>query len=289
MSGKGFLAAVAVLTGALLLTAAETEKKSWNYQQKNEISYLEPGSSGDAYRQERCRLDLYYPEGKPGFATVIWFHGGGLTSGKKSIPEMLKRRGAAVVGVNYRLAPQADAPKDAPNRNVRVADCIEDAAAAVGWVFRNIAAYGGDPKKIYLTGHSAGGYLALMVGMDPKYLAPYGMKPSDLAGLIPFSGHTITHFTERAAHGIGLTQPVVDELAPLYHVTTPDLPPILLITGDREKEMAGRYEENAYLMRMLKLNGHTVTLYELQGFGHGMVYPGMPILVEFLKKQNAVE
>ena len=128
-----------------------------------------------------------------------------------------------------------------------------------------------------------------MVGMDPKYLAPYGMNPSDLAGLIPFSGHTITHFTERAAHGIGLTQPVVDELAPLYHVTTPDLPPILLITGDREKEMAGRYEENAYLMRMLKLNGHTVTLYELQGYGHGMVYPGMPILVEFLKKQNAVE
>lgn len=289
MSGKRFLAAAATLAGALLLTAAETENKSYNYQQKNEISYLEPGSSDDAYRQERCRLDLYYPKGKSGFATVIWFHGGGLTSGNKSIPEMLKQHGAAVVGVNYRLAPQANTPKDAPNRNVQVDDCIEDAAAAVGWVFRNIAEYGRDPKKIYLTGHSAGGYLALMVGMAPKYLAPYGMKPSDLAGLIPFSGHTITHFAERAAHGIGLTQPVVDELAPLYHVTTSALPPILLITGDREMEMAGRYEENAYLMRMLKLNGHTVTLYELQGCGHDMVYPGMPILVRFLQKQKAME
>ena len=287
MSWKILFSAAIVVSG-ILLSAADAVNED-QYRQKDGIFYLASDVAADGYRQARCKLDLYYPEGKPGFATVIWFHGGGLTDGEKSIPAMLKERGVAVAGVNYRLVPKPTTPKDAPNREVCVDDCIQDAAAAVGWIYRNIDQYGGDPEKIYLTGHSAGGYLALMVGMAPKYLAPYGMKPSDLAGLIPFSGHTITHFTERAARGIGLTQPVVDELAPLYYVTTPELPPILLITGDREMEMAGRYEENAYLMRMLKLNGHPVTLYELQGYGHDMVYPGMPILVEFLKKHNATK
>src|SRR5699024_12198971 len=52
-----------------------------------------------------------------------------------------------------------------------------------------------------------------------------------------------------------------------------------LITGDRELEMLGRYEENAYLARMLKLTEHPyVKLFELQGYGHDMTYPGFPIL-----------
>lgn len=67
--------------------------------------------------------------------------------------------------------------------------------------------------------------------------------------------HAITHFTVRQERGIEGTQPVVDELAPLYHVRK-DAPPLLLITGDREMEMMGRYEENAYRMRMMKVVGH---------------------------------
>ena len=147
----------------------------------------------------------------------------------------------------YRLAPGAKTSKDAPNAGVKVTDCIEDAAAAVGWVHHNIASFGGDPKRIYLTGHSAGGYLALMVGMAPKYLAPYGLTPADLAGLMPLSGHTITHFTARRERNISILQPVVDELAPLYFVCTPNLPPILLVTGESGLDMPGRPEENAFM------------------------------------------
>jgi hypothetical protein len=62
----------------------------------------------------------------------------------------------------------------------------------------------------------------------------------------------------RAERGIEGTRPVVDDLAPLYHVRK-DAPPLLLITGDRELEMLGRYEENAYLMRMMKVVGHPHT------------------------------
>ena len=73
------------------------------------------------------------------------------------------------------------------------------------------------------------------------------MDANDIAGLIPFSGHTITHFTVRKERGIPGTQPIIDEMAPLYHVRA-DCPSLVLITGDRNKEMLGRYEENAYMI-----------------------------------------
>ena len=77
------------------------------------------------------------------------------------------------------------------------------------------------------------------------------------------------------------TQPLIDSLAPLYHVRK-DLPPMLLITGDRNLELYGRYEENAYLYRMMKLVGNTTTtLYELQGYDHGgMAVPAFPLLLK---------
>jgi hypothetical protein len=55
--------------------------------------------------------------------------------------------------------------------------------------------------------------------------------------------------------GISGKQPIIDKMAPLYHVRA-DAPPLLIITGDRKLEMLGRYEENAYMMRMMKVAGH---------------------------------
>ncbi len=69
---------------------------------------------------------------------------------------------------------------------------------------------------------------------------------------------------------------MVDDLAPLFHVRK-DAPPLLLITGDREMEMMGRYEENAYMMRMMKVVGHPDTrLYEMDGYGHNMLDTCLP-------------
>ena len=119
-----------------------------------------------------------------------------------------------------------------------------------------------------------------MVGLDKKYLAAHNIDADRIAGLIPLSAQTITHFNIRQQRGIKNTQPVVDELAPLFHVR-PDAPPLLLITGDRELEMLGRYEENAYLARMMKVSGHKKTrLLELDGYDHGMVYPALPLVMK---------
>ena len=264
-----------VLLGSLSsgLSAQDSpSEQQASYQVTKNLVYRQ---GGDESSNKMCRLDLYYPAAKKDFATVVWFHGGGLTGGKRTIPEPLKEQAIAVVAVDYRLSPQ-----------VTVRDCIDDAAASVAWVFDNIERYGGSKRRIFVSGHSAGGYLTSMIGLDKKWLKAYGLDADLIAGLIPFSGHTITHFTARRELGMENYQPLIDELAPLFHVRD-DAPPLLLITGDRELELLGRYEENAYLWRMMKVAGHTDTmLYELDGFNHGqMAAPAFPLLVRFVRER----
>jgi acetyl esterase/lipase len=262
-----------ILLLLLLVVTAFMASAQITYKTENNISYR-TGENLDEYQKERCNLDIYYPENVDNFTTLVWFHGGGLTSGEKSIPERLKNKKLAVVAVNYRLSPKVKSPA-----------YIDDAAAAVAWVFKNISKYGGNPKKIVVSGHSAGGYLICMIGLDKHYLAAYGIDANDIQKLVPFSGQMITHFEIRKERGIKDTQPVVDELAPLFHVRA-DASPLYLITGDRELEMLGRYEENAYMWRMMKLAGHKqTTLYELDGFDHGgMAEPAFDLLLEILRK-----
>ena len=255
----------------LMLFGISSVKAQQQYVTEKNISYYsDPAGGSDAYKTARCMLDLYYPKGAKDFATIVWFHGGGLTGGEKELPKALMDKGYAIAGVGYRLSPKVKAPA-----------YIDDAAAAVAWVFQHIAGYGGSNRLIFVSGHSAGGYLGMMITLDKKYLGKYGIDANKIAALIPFSGQAITHYTIREERGIKNTQAVIDEYAPLYHVR-PDAPPTLLITGDRELELLGRYEENAYLLRMTKLAGHTRTrLYELQGFDHGgMPVPAYPLLLK---------
>lgn len=231
-------------------------------------------SSDDPYARTYCRLDVYRPVRKNNCPVVIWFHGGGLTSGQKSFPWRLKEQGVVLVAANYRLLP-----------HVPVDSAIADAAAAVAWTFRHVSEIGGDRHRIYVSGHSAGGYLTCMVGLDKKWLARYGIDADSITALVPFSGQMISHFSYREMLGYGPLQPVVDQYAPLFHVRK-DAPPIVLITGDRDKELYGRYEENAYMKRMLELVGHRkVDLYELDGYDHGgMSDPAQPLLLDVIRR-----
>lgn len=271
---KLLLTSVALIFAITLFAQKKAAKDTVRYNYKTEKSISYRNVVSDEYTASRCVLDVYYPTDKKNFATVIWIHGGSLKGGKKEIPEKLMNQGWAIVAIEYRLSPK-----------VLCKEIIDDAAAAVAWTFKNIARYGGDSTLIFLSGHSAGGYLDLMVSMDKRWLAKYQIDANRIAGIIPLSPQTITHFTIRKERGIADTQPIIDEYAPLYHVRS-DLPPLVLITGDRELEMLGRYEENAYLMRMMKLVGHkNTTLYELDGFGHGpMMQPGLYLLADQLRR-----
>jgi acetyl esterase/lipase len=259
----------ACLAIAFILISNKSFARQDSERQNNIFYYPDSGKVKDAYIKSQCRLDVYYPKNTKDFATIVWFHGGGITGGGKEVPKELMNKGVAVIGVGYRLSPKVHAPA-----------YIEDAAAAVAWVFNHIEQYGGNKKLIFVSGHSAGGYLGTMITLDKQYLNKYKIDANSIAGLIPFSGQAITHFTVRQEQGIKDVQPTIDKYAPLFHVRA-DAPPMLLITGDREKELLGRYEENAYLNRMMKLAGHKLTrLYELQGYDHGgMAFPAFPLLL----------
>lgn len=245
-----------------------------DYATKKDIPYYEGKIANDAYVKERCKVDLYYPTDVKPKATIIWFHGGGLTGGNKEIPEALKNQGVAIVGVGYRLSPKA-----------KVSEIIEDAAAAIAWTFKHASEMNGaDADKIFLSGHSAGGYLDMMVGLNKKYLEKYNIDANQIAGLIPFSGQMVSHFTARKERNIPEIQPTIDEFAPLYFVRK-DAAPLLLITGDRELEILGRYEENAYMARMMKVAGHKETrLLELGGYDHMMADPAYFLLLKEVKR-----
>lgn len=241
-----------------------------NYKEVFDIPYT---NKTDAYAKERLKLDIHYDEEGKNLPVIVWFHGGGLTQGEKEMPKKLKDKGFVVVGVNYRLLP-----------NVSIDKTLDDAAESLAWITKNIGKYGGDSKKIVVSGHSAGGYITLMLALDRKWLARYGVDANDMAGYVPFSGQAISHYSYRKMLGIDNLQPTIDEYAPLFWVRK-DCPPMELIVGDRELELFGRYEENAYLWRMMKLIGNTTTnIYELDGHDHGgMVAPGFNILERFVR------
>lgn len=243
------------------------------YDLIKDIPYVDNAET-DKYRKERCKLDVYYPVNQKGFATVVWFHGGGLEGGEKHLPYELKEKGIAVIPVNYRLSPNAKNPA-----------YIEDAAAAVAWVFNNIEQYGGNAENIFVSGHSAGGYLTLMVGLDKSYLEKYGIDADKIRGLIPISGQTNTHFTIRKERNLPADIPVIDNFAPINQ-SRKNSPPTLLISGDRELEIPARYEENLHLETILKsLGNKNVVLYELQGFNHvNVAIPGYFLLLEWIRK-----
>ena len=97
------------------------------------------------------------------------------------------------------------------------------------------------------------------------HLEKYNIDSDLLAGLIPLSGHTITHMTVREEMGIPIKRPYVDKMSPLFHIRD-KTPPYIMITGDRDLELLGRYEENAYMHRMMKVVGNENSeLYELEG------------------------
>lgn len=255
----------ASLWSAFLLSA---HPSTVSYRTEDNVPYRGENSP------ERCRLTLYFPTDLKDFPTVVWFHGGGLKDGERFVPEELKNQGLAIVAPGYRLSPSVKCPV-----------YIEDAAAAVAWTMKNIGKYGGNPKRVFVSGHSAGGYLTSMIGLDKRWLAAFGEDPDRLAGLVPYSGQAITHFTIREERGIKNTVPIIDDLAPLYHVRK-DAPPILILSGDRNQELLGRYEETAYFWRMLKLVGHpNAEILELQGFDHGtMQKPAHELLLAFVRK-----
>lgn len=248
-----------ILLLLLISVAAITANAQDGYATKKDVAYVSANDTS-AYRRERCKLDIYYPTNTKGFKTIVWLHGGGLEGGNKHFPAELQNCGVAIVSPNYRLFPRAHCP-----------EYIDDAAAAVAWTMEHIAKLGGDPRKVYVAGHSAGGYLTLMLALDKSYLGACGVDADSIKSYFPISGQTATHYTIRKERKISYTLPIVDRYAPLNNAR-PLGTKLTLITGDRRLEQMSRYEENLYLKSVLEGVGcGQIPIHELSGFDHGTV------------------
>jgi acetyl esterase/lipase len=197
-----------------------------------DIPYTKPADAKNARRQT---LDLYMPAkraAKP--PLVVFIHGGFWTLSDDdfgigpAFAEGLLPSGVAVAVVRYRLAPGAKHPAQA-----------EDVAAAVAYLARAAEKHGYDPKRIFLAGHSAGAHLAALVALDPKYLAPHGLSPQALAGVIGFSGiydlafrpETIGNQRFAVEQAFGADPERLRAASPTAHARA-GAPPFLLFTAD---------------------------------------------------------
>jgi acetyl esterase/lipase len=255
-----------------------------------DIPYTEGG--------DQQKLDLYLPA-RGGFATVVFTYGGGWHRGsRKSVTPVGKRLQGLGYGcalLSHRLAPQDKFPAQ-----------IEDVAAAFAWVKKNIGAKGGDPKRVFLMGHSSGAHLSLLLAADPKYLDRHRLSPADIAGVVGLSppvdlepkgdkkGFGDALLAGKGADVFARDAALMKAASPIRHVSK-DLPATLLIVGERDFPMlegdAEAFAEKA------KGAGVTVVLSVAKGCDHMAVVRSLledrsPILEQvlaFLKKPKAGE
>ncbi len=159
------------LTFLLLLSAARAQNLTSN------IPYADPPA------HERQVLDVYAPAGARNLPVVFWIHGGGWQTGDKTSvqikPRAFAERGFLFVATNHRFLPQ-----------VEMGELIRDVARSLGWVYKNIEKYGGDPKRIFVMGHSSGAQLAALLCIDERYLKAEGVPLRALRGCVPVDGDT---------------------------------------------------------------------------------------------------
>lgn len=108
-----------------------------------------------------------------------------------------------------------------------------------------------------------------MLGMDERHLRAAGVDLSAIAGLIPVSGQTMTHYTVREERGLGKFSVTADEAAPVYFARK-DTPPFLVLFADHD--MTARAEENAYFVALMKGAGHAhITGLQMKDRSHGSI------------------
>jgi len=177
---------------------------------------------------QRQKLDVYTPlNSKKPAPVVVFFYGGNWTNGTRNdyqfIGEALASRGMVAVLADYRLYPQ-----------VRYPDFIEDCALAVAWTLKKVQQHGGDPKRVYIMGHSAGAYNAAMVSLDPRWLAAYGVTPAAVRGWIGLAGpYDFIPIENKVTRPVFLYPATPFESQPINHASS-NAPPALLIASTKD-------------------------------------------------------
>jgi len=180
-----------------------------------DISYVE----GESSAGEKHKLDIYQPAGGAGPHPVLLFvHGGSWRSGDRKLYGRLGSRfaqyGYVTVIPSYRLSPAHKHPSH-----------VEDVAAAFAWTVKHAAKFGGDAKRIFLAGHSAGAHLVSLLATNKRYLARHGHAPADIRGVVSISG--VYDVSRVSPQAFGADESGWKDASPMAHVTR-DAPPMMI-------------------------------------------------------------
>lgn len=204
-------------------------------------------------------MDIFHRRDRAGRLPVLaYFHGGGLSSGDHhEIPEIFKLLGCVIVSCGYRLYPQAHFP-----------DFINDAALSLAWIKRHITEFGGNPDAVFVSGHSAGAYLAATIAAFPEYLEKFCLRPHDFTGFISISGTMVTHFAVQQEL-YGTQDSIIVDRTALLNRASADIPPMLIITGETGLDISSRPADNKLMAEAMRCAGHSrLRHYEIPGADH---------------------
>lgn len=214
----------------------------------------------DARRE--LSLDVYAPANARGAPVIVFFYGGSWLGGERDwyrfVGDALAAHGVVVAIPDYRKLPEVD-----------LDGFMRDAARAVAWMHDHAVDYGGDPRRLFVMGHSSGGHIAALLATDPRWLARQGLIPRDLAGCIGLAG--VYAFLpadvddDEMLDVFGATPEERREAAPVAYVRGRE-PPMLLLSGGADHEVDA--ENSRELATALRSKGERVDLRIYPGVGH---------------------
>ena len=217
-------------------------------------------------------LDVYVPDDGKIHPVVVFIHGGAWQIGDKKYDgnkaKYFTEHGFVYVTVNYRLSPEVIHPVH-----------IQDVARAIAWVYRHIDAYGGDPGRLFVMGHSAGAHLSALAALDERRLEAEGLSPDIISGVILLdgAGYDIPLLLPDAGwlYEKLYTPPFTEDLevqrdaSPALHIEEDESPPPFLIIYAGDREEAKIQAEN--LAGRLTAVGGEVILFHAPEKTHGTV------------------
>jgi acetyl esterase/lipase len=255
------LAAVVVFaSGCTSLSFLIANTASWNGRYDRSVSH--------AYGPEsRQKLDVYRPQDAKDRPVVVFFYGGSWTAGSRGLYRFvgaaLAERGFVTVVPDYRLYPQAKFPV-----------FVDDGALALAWVQKHAHEFGGDPHRIVLMGHSAGGHEAAFLAYDRALLEKVGARPECIVGLVGLSGPYALEPNSEILNTIFASPYTEADWQPVRFVT-PLSPPTLLVHGTADDVVSIKHAEK--LRDVLRANHVRVETQFYPGKGHADTIAGMSV------------
>ena len=221
---------------------------------------------------ERQRFDLYQPSQRGSsapFPLVVFVYGGSWNRGERGdyrfVGEALAARGIAAMVIDYRLYPEVTYPT-----------FLQDTALGVAWALDHAGTWGADPRRVFVMGHSAGGYNAAMMALDPRWLAATGHQPAQLAGWIGLAGpYDFLPIHDPEVKPVFHAPDVAPDTQPMAHARAAVRPLPAFLAAPEQDSLVNPDRSTSQLAGVLRERGGAVVLHRYPGVNHGTLAGAM--------------